>query len=104
MSKVVFISLRNRKLNKFKSVKAKKTSNMKITKVPKSNSIKKTLNVKLGFIATGQNLVKPASPVSKASPVKIGKDTMNAIIGHRRVFLRNRRLMNIVQRPMISAF
>ena len=102
MKKVVFINLRNRKLNKFKSAKAKLASPKVAIKTKK---IRKTLRVRkvpLGSVSTKpiteQNKAK--SPVSsgKTSPVpKVGKEVMASIIGHRRMFLRNRRLMNMAQ-------
>ena len=112
MSKViVMLRLRNRILNRFKQ--AKKTA-------PKqARPIKKATPSPLGFIRGGKTLrivprklhtdvktvsftsnttpvklVKPTSPV-KSEYNKIGSSTMAAIIGHRRLFLRNRRLMRL---------
>ena len=73
------------------------------------NKIKKTLRVVKVTISkkpADQKVLKPASPVGKTSPVaKVSKEVMHSIIGHRRLFLRNRRLMSqIAHRPMIAAF
>ena len=92
MSKIVMLKLRNRILNRFKQQKktlAKKIGSKKITKG-------KTLRVVV--VQAKQQPVKqiskPVSPVGKISPQpKIGARTVNALIGHRRLFLRNRRLM-----------
>ena len=116
MSKVVFLRLRNRTLNKFKTVKAKKAVKKVAAKKVASKKIKKTLRVvaKVAPVAkqpTGkaspqQKQSKSPSPVGKHSPVpKIGARTLSSLIGHRRLFLRNRRLMDMAaHRPMVCAF
>ena len=120
MSKVVFLRLRNRTLNKFKVVKAKKAVKKVAKRAAKPNQIKKTLRVVnivaspkaaaapavIGKASPQQKSSKSPSPVAKqGSPVpKIGARTLHSIIGHRRMFLRNRRLMELAHRPMISAF
>ena len=114
MSKIVMLRLRNRILNRFKDTKARLLKQRK--------AIKKAAPSKLGFIARGKTLrvvpqssvtavvalpspgkvspkqrtSKPASPTSKVAGglPKIGMRTIAALIGHRRLFLRNRRLMH----------
>ena len=117
MSKVVFLRLRNRTINKFKTIKAKKAVKKVAKRAAKPNQIKKTLRVikkvapvakavPAGKASPQQKASKSPSPVSKhGSPVpKIGARTLNSIIGHRRMFLRNRRLMELAHRPMVAAF
>ena len=98
--KASFIRLRNRALNKFKTVKPKRSP---VKKVNKTKKIRKTLRVfRINTVkkpVTEQKVQKSVSPNSsgKASPMpKIGKEVMASIIGHRRMFLRNRRLMHAV--------
>ena len=107
--KASFIKLRNRALNKFKTIKTKKIGARAVKKVARPNKIKKTLRVRKVNISTkpaDQKTSKPGSPVGKTSPVaKVSKDVMHSIIGHRRLFLRNRRLMHAApHRPMVAAF
>ena len=107
--KASFIKLRSRAFNKFKSVKPKRAVRKVAKKPVGPNKIKKTLRVVKHISikpATVQKVSKPASPVGKTSPIsKVGKEVMQSIIGHRRLFLRNRRLMNhVAHRPMIAAF
>ena len=107
--KASFIKLRNRALNKFKTVKAKRSGAKVAKKVARPNKIKKTLRVKKVHISikpADQKTSKPGSPVGKTSPVaKVSKEVMHNIIGHRRLFLRNRRLMNTAPvRPMVACY
>ena len=78
--KASFIKLRSRALNKFKTVKPKRTNGKTVKKVVRSNKIKKTLRVKKNVISikvADQKTSKPASPVGKSSPVnKISKEVM----------------------------
>ena len=121
MSKVVFLRLRNRTLNKFKATKpkkpakrlAKKTISKKIKKTLRVVAVRKPSPVQKIVPATGKaspqqkQVSKAPSPVAKHSPVpKIGARTLSSLIGHRRLFLRNRRLMelNHQHRPIIAAF
>ena len=110
MSKVVFLRLRNRTLNKFKAVKAKKAVKKVAAKKVASRKIKKTLRVVVkhsaGKVSPQQKSSKSPSPVAKQSPAhKIGARTLSSLIGHRRLFLRNRRLMDAAaHRPMVCAF
>ena len=111
MSKVVFLRLRNRTLNKFKAVKAKKAVKKVAAKKSASKNIRKTLRVvaakPTGKASPQQKQSKSPSPAGKTSPVpKIGARTISSLIGHRRLFLRNRRLMEAAaaHRPMVCAF
>ena len=96
--KASFIKLRSRAFNKFKLVKSKRAVRRVAKKIVGPNKIKKTLRVvklNISIKPAGQNVSKPGSPVGKTSPIsKISKEVMQSIIGHRRVFLRNRRIMS----------
>ena len=105
--KASYIKLRSRALNKFKSPKAKRSGVKVAKKVARPNKIKKTLRVlRKVTISTKPADQKSTHSSGKASPVpKVSKDVMHNIIGHRRLFLRNRRLMNAAPvRPMISCY
>ena len=104
--KASFIKLRSRALNKFKTVKSKRSGAKVAKKAARPNKIKKTLRVKKVHISikpADQKSNKSASSSGKTSPIaKVSKDVMHNIIGHRRLFLRNRRLMNAAPvRPMV---
>ena len=106
--------MRNRTLNKFKALRVKKAVKKVHHRKVRPNQIKKTLRVvpakKVQSTTskgahTHQKQSKPPSPAGKHSPVaKIGARTISSLIGHRRLFLRNRRLMDIAHRPMLCAF
>ena len=104
--KIVMLRLRNRVLNRFKASKKTKT----ITKVkPITKTMISILRLKSGkkclrvITSSGQPSVtvpaqKPPSPVKSTgvkppSPVRLGARTVAALQGHRRICLRNRRLM-----------
>ena len=117
MSKVVKLTLRNRTLNRFKLNKKQKLDVLRqqiksILKkqIKKSAKRLKTLRLithpqlinpksvtfspKMSTLSIAKLSSKPGSPQSK-SPIakKIGMRTIKALIGHRRLFLRNRRIM-----------
>ena len=121
MSKIVMLRLRNRILNRFKQLKKASPKQAK--------TIKKTITPSpLGFIRGGKTLrvvpkklnwdltttnstsvkvspvkiAKPSSP-TKSNIHKIGSSTMAALIGHRRLFLRNRRLMHLHNQNRVLA-
>ena len=97
--KTTMLRLRNRILNRFKKTKVSpRKRNLVITKKVKNT---------LGFVEVKKTLrVVPRKPVSgKTSPQKytFGKMLAAALLGHRRVVLRNRRLMGSPRSAMVSA-
>ena len=97
-TKIRFLRLRNRVLNRFKAIKkvVRHTKSKQITKSPK-----RTLRV-----VPKTHIRTRSSPVTspKSSPVKFGSRTAAALVGHRRLFLRNRRLMMAYALPAIACF
>ena len=93
---VVFLRLRNRTLNRFKAIKKPASPVKKIlskkNQIISSASVKRTLRVipkiQIRTIKAPIRFLKsiPARAVAKASAT---------LISHRRVFLRNRRLMSL---------
>ena len=118
VKKVSMLKLRQRTINRLKVPKQSVRMTPK-TKVITKKSIS-VLRLKSGkkclriFDISGQTAApvvaqKPSSPIKSvsvkpASPQRIGARTMAALVGHRRICLRNRRLMGSPRGVAISAF
>ena len=97
MIKRAMLRLRNRTLNKFKVIKPKLNKSKVIRKVPKISKLGYMMKLNtLRVVPIVQTSGKTSPTHTKPpTPVKmIGRRIMNSIIGHRRMYLRNRRLMN----------
>ncbi len=102
-TKVVFLRLRNRVLNRFKALKKTAKIARQSKRIAKPN--KKTLRVvpKPAIRTRSSPLSSPKSS-PKSSPVKFGARTASALKGHRRMFLRNRRLMMTYIQRSVACF
>ena len=104
-NQVVFLRLRNRTLNRFKTIK-KTTSQIKKVETMKAKPsraaiIKRTLRV---FPQIQIRTIKAPTSYLKSIPAKYVSRTTSALIGHRRVFLRNRRLMALSAHQQVACY